>query len=440
MHKLKTIVITLLVVLILAVGGIWGYLWYSTKQQVDDIVALAKPFADISYGGIEISPAGSIGVKRLQIILNAINDAVSIGAIRLNAPNILALLNTRRQLSNGQLPPALSLSLQQLELSLDGGILGTELTRPSQRSPLQDLDALGCGPIFALGGTEWREMGYNNLVSNLSLGYRVNPNNRIELQMDSHSRDWATFDLGIDLATSAPVSSMMDLASSLTPKIAKVHAVIRDDGFNQRRNNYCAAKAGKTIDAYVNDHVRLVMERLRANGIYLGPGLTEAYRVFLAEGSRLTITASPPAPIDPNELQFYKPEDVAKLTGLTVTVNEKPVSDLSFSWDRAKLAKALETIPDSAPTPTPAPDQPAITHSPEQSTIVVQRTFHPIAVSEIDRHIGKVAKIRTNNTQYRGKLEGIKEGGFVTITIQRTTGSATLSLRRNEIIEAQILY
>ncbi|MBK8183404.1 MAG: hypothetical protein IPK63_11150 [Candidatus Competibacteraceae bacterium] len=63
MHKLKTIVITLLVVLILAVGGIWGYLWYSTKQQVDDIVALAKPFADISYGGIEISPAGSIGVS-----------------------------------------------------------------------------------------------------------------------------------------------------------------------------------------------------------------------------------------------------------------------------------------------------------------------------------------------------------------------------------------
>jgi hypothetical protein len=93
MHKLKTVGVAFLVALVLIAGGIWGYLWYSTKQQVDQIAAMAKPFADISYGGIEVSPAGSIGVNRLRILLNVVNDSIAIGSIRLNAPNILALLN-----------------------------------------------------------------------------------------------------------------------------------------------------------------------------------------------------------------------------------------------------------------------------------------------------------------------------------------------------------
>ena len=43
MHKLKTLGIVLLVALVLIAGGIWGYLWYSTKQQIEQIAALAKP-------------------------------------------------------------------------------------------------------------------------------------------------------------------------------------------------------------------------------------------------------------------------------------------------------------------------------------------------------------------------------------------------------------
>lgn len=437
MQKLKTVGIIVLVALVLIAGGAWGYLWYNTKQQVDQIALMAKPFADISYGGIDVSPAGSVGVNRLQILLNAINDSITIGSVRLNAPNMLALLNARRQLGKGQLPEALSLSVQQFEIPLDGGILGAGSRTAAHRSPFDDLEALGCGPVLSFGGTEWLEMGYNNFIGNMSVGYRLSSaRNLLEFQIDSNSRDWATINVDIGFATSAPVSSVFELATSLTPKLAKLDVALRDDGFNQRRNTYCAAKAGKPVEAYIADHVRLVVERLNANGVYPGPGLVEAYRRYLTEGGQITIAASPPTPIDPAELRFYKPEDAIKLAGFAVKVNDKAVSDLSLTWDSAKVARALGAEPEAAPES----DKTDATASTVPQTVVIQKAFHPISAGELGRHVGKIAKLKTaNNSQYRGKVDSVAEG-VVQITIRKPGGSATLSLRASEITEAQVLY
>ncbi len=438
MHKLKVITVSVVVILVLAVTGVWGYLWYSTKQQVDEIVTLAKPFADISYGGIEISPTGSISINRLHIILNAINDAVSIGAIRLQAPNILALLNIRHQLSKGQLPEALSLSLQNLTLSLEGGILGAEQTALTQRSPFENLDALGCGSILAFGSTEWLEMGYSNLVSDLSLSYRIDrTHNLLALQMASRAQEWASINGELEFATTTPISSIMELVTGLTAKIAKLNVVVHDNGFNQRRNTYCAAKAGKAVDAYITDHARLVAEKLRAHGIYLGQGLLDGYRAYLSPGGQLALSASPPTPIDPSELRFYKADDVIKLTGLRVTVNDKPISDLSLSWDSAKLAQALDIKPQAPTEPEKITVTPSASLTPVPTTI--KKTFHAIDVSDLNKHVGKIIKIKTTNSQYNGKLEGANEG-FINITIRKPNGSATLSLRTSEITQAEVLF
>lgn len=159
MRKLLSIVIAIVIVVILLGAGAVGYLWYSTKQEMDRIVTEAKPFAEISYGGIEISPAGSVGVSRLRIRPMVLDDSISIGAVRLNTPNFLTLLNVRWQLSQNQLPESLALSFHDFELSLSGGILGVDPGgHADESSPFDHLDALGCGPITAFGapnGGKW---------------------------------------------------------------------------------------------------------------------------------------------------------------------------------------------------------------------------------------------------------------------------------------------
>lgn len=434
MRKLMTILVTILIVLALMAGGVWGYLWYSTQQQVEQLVLAAKPVAEISYDGIEISPSGSAGVKKIKIIPHFVNDVISIGAIRLNAPNILALLNLRRQLSQGQLPEALSLSIRQFELPLHGGIIGAKPPSPRERRPFDDLNALGCGPVIHFSGDEWQEMGYERFISNMEIGYRLNAN-RLNLRVNSNTRDWAMVSLDMGFALSTPIASMMELMKSLPPNLASLNAVLQDDGYNVRRNNYCAAKAGKSVNEYIADHVRLVVERLRANGINLGPGLVAAYQRYLSEGEQIAITANPPAPIDPTELQFYKAEDVVKLTGLTVKLNDQPISDLRLDWNAAQVARALDAqsaLEEAATQETVAPALPKPT--------VIQRSFHPTAVSDLGQHVGKIAKLQTRTgANYRGMLETVAEG-VVRITIRKAGGAATLSLRSEEITEAQVLY
>ena len=164
--------------------------------------------------------------------------------------------------------------------------------------------------------------------------------------------------------------------------------------------------------------------------------MVEAYRRYLTEGGQIMIAASPPTPIDPAELRFYKPEDAIKLAGLAVKVNDKAVSDLSLTWDSAKVARALGAEPEAAPES----DKTDATASTVPQTVVIQKAFHPISAGELGRHVGKIAKLKTaNNSQYRGKVDSVAEG-VVQITIRKPGGCATLSLRASEITEAQVLY
>lgn len=441
MRKLLNIVIAVIIIVILLGAGAGGYLWYSTKQQVDQIVAMAQPFAQISYGGVTVSPAGSVGVSQLRIMSNFTNDSFTIGAIRLKAPNFLALLHTRWQLSHHQAPRELALSFEDFELPLSSsGFPSAGLSsffRPeAQSSPLGNLDALGCGPVTTFGPAEWREMGYDRFISGLEIGYRADPkNNVLDLQMDSHMRNWATLKLDTSFALTKLPESPIELAVEFTPKLTKLNFVLRDDGFNQRRNAYCAAKAGKAIPDYLADHVRQVVERLRINGVTLGPGLIAAYQRYLTEGGTLTITATPPAPANLAELHEYAPADALKVLGLALKVNETTVADLTVDWDAAKLARILN------PEPEPKPELETTTAKPApQAPVMVQKNYHPTPVGELGQHVGKIVKLRTTTgAQYHGHLEAFAEG-LVRVTVRKSGGSVTLSLRANEITQAEVLY
>lgn len=436
MRKLLTVIVVILVVLLLAAGGIGGYLWYNTKEQVDQIVMMAKPFAEISYGGVTVSPVGAINVNNLRIMPNMVNDSITIDAIRLKAPDLLALLSAKRKLSEGKLPEALSVSVVNLTLPAYGGILNATPSPAQARSPFDDLGALGCGPVTRFGGNEWQEMGYDNVTSSVEIGYRHDAvHSLLNLQVNTSIRDATTLNMDMSFALPTPSASLMELASAgAAPKLAKLTMMSRDDAFNQRRNNYCAAKAGKNVNDYIADHVRLFTERLRANGVTLGPGLVEAYRHFVSEGSQITLTANPSAPINPAELQFYTAEDAIKVLGLNLTVNETPVKDLSMQWDTRKLMQALHAAPEPQPeeiAPAPAETEPVA---------APQKEFHPIAVNELGKHLGKIAKLKTTTgAQYRGRLDIVAEG-ILKITLRKPGGSVTLSLRTGDITSAEVLY
>ena len=113
-------------------------------------------------------------------------------------------------------------------------------------------------------------------------------------------------------------------------------------------------------------------------------------------------------------------------------MNDASIADLTVNWDAVKVARALGTVPE----PVEETTAPAVT----QATAAPQKSYHPTPVGELGQHIGKIAKLETRTgAQYRGQLDAVVEG-IVRITIRKPSGTATLSLRSNEITSAQVLY
>ena len=420
MRKVTNIVVILLIVVVLIGGGVMGYLWYSTKQQVDQMIADAKPFADISYGSIIVLPTGSVGVSQLRIRPTVSGQTVSIGAVRLNAPNLLALFNMGRQVKQGRLPEDVSLVIEEVELPFE--MLGAASEPAAPHSAFDNLQALGCGPVSQFGVTELQEMGYDRLISSMKMGYRLDPR-------QNH------LDLRLDMSFSMPVlpATPMDFIL-LTPRLAKLDLVIRDNGFNQRRNDYCAKKAGKPVNDYLTDHVQLLVERLRVNGFNPGPGIIAAYQASLIDGGELAIVATPPTAINPAELPDYAAADAIKLLGLTLKANNTAINDLTVDWDTAKLSKAMGFAPE------PAPEEAAPVVVAPKPVMIPPKEYHSTSVSDLNRYIGKIAKLKTTTgAEYRGQLDGITEG-MIRITVRKSGGSVTLSLRVGEITSAEVLY
>lgn len=452
MRKTASLLIALLLALLLLGVGAAGYLWYSVKKQADALVALAQPFAQVSYSGIDLKLEGAIGVKNVRITPLATGNTIQAGAIRLHAPNLLALLRAMWELRRNRLPQGLAVTFDNMQIHL-GDLASAGADPKAAAGPFDHLDALGCGSVTAFGAADWQAMGYERLTGTLDMGYRMHPQqNLLELRMDSNTQNMTAVHLSASLALSDLADSSPTLAlASFTPKLAKLDLTLNDQGLNPRRNTYCAAKSGQAVLDYIASHVQLLNERLRANGLLLGSGWLSAYQRYLTEGGALELTARPPIPINPTELPEYAPADQAKVLGLNLNVNQTPTTDLAINWNAAQLAAALGVAssasgPSQRELETAADAAAAARAEAAAAAAAAQRAaqvkaYHPTPANQLTQHAGKLARLRTRaGTQYQGELHPPTAEGQIRITVRRSGGRATFSLRPEEITSAEVLY
>lgn len=115
-------------------------------------------------------------------------------------------------------------------------------------------------------------------------------------------------------------------------------------------------------------------------------------------------------------------------------VNGEAITDLSVSWDSAKVAHALGAEPEPEQSAEEAAPAPA------EQVVMIQKSYHPTPVGELGQHVGKIAKLKiATGATFRGQLEAVAEG-IVKIKIRKSGGSVILSLRTNEIDSAQVIY
>ena len=185
----------------------------------------------------------------------------------------------------------------------------------------------------------------------------------------------------------------------------------------------------------------------RELGFIPGPGIREMLESLISKGGQLAMTANPSMELDPMVLALSKPEDVIEMLGIELTLDDKPVKDLSMEFpsdgQTLSLLPELQFIVDgekaSAATGTTDPEKNSSARNSGKPGKIELR-YVETKVADLHRYIGKKVRLYTNTSvkPKQGYLVSSK-GEIVSVKQNIHHGSMTAHLPMAVINKAEVL-
>ncbi len=438
MQKLKFFLLGLLVIAGLAYGGIKAYLYYSLKSEMDQLARQFSLFGKLEYGSLSSSVNGSLAVHDLTLRVHGMDDEARIKTLRYQTPNLWYLLQDSKQLEKGRIPQRLSLDIEGLALDLYGEFTDRLEELISQLNlQLHGVNPL-CGGRLFFGPSEMRDMGYEEIVADMHIGYRLDAANaRLILDITSNSRDMAAVSLQgiVDGITDTSVISLIQAGSQ--PRLSQVTVNYTDLSYTRRQVEFCAGLSKLEVNEYIEAEANQQPVYYGSTwGIVPGPGLRQAYRAFLSNPGQIDLSFELPESVTPETVALFKPEDIPGLLNLKLRINGDEVTDLRFSFyqgQQLNVGSKFENLfapPGSKPAPRP--------HREKKITRYETR-YHVVPVTSLNKYLGEEVRLQTSSGQARlGFL--IRVGSNVAQVEQRVHGGKfTMQVPVGSITKAEVL-
>ena len=436
MEKLKYFVLGLLVVVVLAYGGIKAYMYYSLKNHVDRLAQQFSLFGQLKYGDLTTSVKGSLAVEDLEIRIHGINDEMRIKAIRYQTPNLLYLLQAKKHFEQGRFPESMSLSIEGLNIGLFGEFTDRlEQIISELNFQLQGVNPL-CGGRLFFGPRELRDMGYEEITSDIQMGYLFDPANALVIvSINSSTRDMAALEIQ-SIIEGISNTSFTNMAQPDNPPRLKATINYTDQSYTKRQTEYCAGLSKLGINEYIAAEANQRPAYYGLTwGIVPGPGLRQAYGAFLTNPGQIDVSLELPESVTPDNVHLFKPEDIPGLLNLQVSVNGEAVKDLSFDFYKGKKLDLSGNIDRLFATPEAAPVAPLR----EKKIVKYETKYHTVPVSSLEKYVGEEVRLQTTSGKTRlGFLTKI--GSNVAHVEQRVhRGRFTMTVPLGSIAKAEVL-
>lgn len=436
MEKLKYFVLGLLVVVVLAYGGIKAYMYYSLKNNMDRLAQQFSLFGQLKYGDLTTSVKGSLAVEDLEIRIHGIDDELRIKAIRYQTPNLLYLLQANKQLEQGRIPESLSLSIEGLNIGLFGEFTDRlEQIISELNFQLQGVNPL-CGGRLFFGPRELRDMGYEEITSDIQIGYRFDPAHALLIvNISSSTRDMAALEI-LSIIEGISNTSFTSMMQPSNPPHMKATVNYTDQSYAKRQTEYCAGLSKLGINEYIAAEANQRPAYYGLTwGFVPGPGLRQAYGAFLTNPGQIDVSLELPESVTPDNVHLFKPEDIPGLLNLQVSVNGEAVKDLSFDFYKGKKLDLSGNIDRLFAKPEAAPVAPLR----EKKIVKYETKYHTVPVSSLEKYVGEEVRLQTTSGKTRlGFLTKI--GSNVAHVEQRVhRGRFTMTVPLGSIAKAEVL-
>ncbi|TCK04940.1 hypothetical protein [Marinobacterium mangrovicola] len=342
MRKLATWLFLLVLLLALALGGMYGFYWYQVKTFVDDLAVQVSGQATIEYDSIYADPRGEVGVDGLSVTLNQLGTRIPVESIRVRSDDPFFFFNPQGRIESGDWPGRLSLVVKQAEVGLDSGLIKSVEQQAAMAAEMNPLavspEALACGDLQQLGVSAMREMGYSRLKSDVVLALDVDRyNRRITLNSDFSANTLGSSTVELEFSVASDDLAPAQLLAA-NPRLRKLEVSYQDGGYNTRRNRYCAEQSGVEVDAYLAEHRRLMERNLLAAGVDLPELLWDVYSGINQPGGNVMLTMRPPGGLGPEIMAALgSPADMIERLNLALRLNGQPVAINSIDWGRIQV-------------------------------------------------------------------------------------------------------
>lgn len=409
---MKNLLILILVIVVVAFVG-KAVTEKQYESQLDDVIALARGYVDLSYDDIKIGFDGSISINGLSVTPAGLDESVYIQNITAISSDRLFPVKGLDVFKDRQFPETFEVKVNQLSLPIS-------LVDESKGIYLETLpEGSECRSLAA--SLNYADAGYSKIDADIRFAFDFsdvyNAVVNIEQfdQAASLSIEWLfdankIEDLIARQTTQLPVSEL-NATFELEPDAA------------ERFVDQCASQFKVTPEVYLEKVVGSAKYSQNSFGADLGPEMRAGLVKFMQGGSRFEIASKPGPQLKKLEqLQFYKAKDVLRWMNLTVALDGE---ELSLTASAIAADNSDEKESDEQ----------------ERGVNNGKPKYSVVSVSSASGYIGSWVRIkRTNQRKHlEGKLSGIDDDDRLMVDMYRYGGLMTLTVGSEEIERIEVL-
>lgn len=393
-------------------GAAKGLLYYKAKSTVDDFIMAASNHADIRYADITTDLRGAVTVSRITVQPRDYNDTIGIDSVRISSDDPMFFIDGAQWEPGRSAPPSrLAFAVTGIEMPVAGdmvGVLVPETQVAAEPAGAATPAAAITGPCakgLNITPALLQQIGFATINMDVNGFYRIDETNReLEVGLDYDMRDIQSMRLD---ATFADVD-LATLAAGGAPQMSlgSMGVAMRvDPAFGRQALKTCAIGTDLSIQAWSEHLAEQALRNMSLAGLELGAGLRDVVRTFYRDWGEFSLQARPGKPVGLLSLMFLPPEQLAPVLGLRMSLNDRPIVDTDFLWQRPD-ARGLSALFGGEEEQQQASAKPAA-----PARIMVRREYENMPVGRISAHVDKRVKIKPRGQPLReGVLKRIVNG------------------------------
>ena len=320
---MKNLVLTAILVGTLGYFGAKFYLHHEVSSNLDMVLAMVQPFADIQYDGVSSTMTGELSIDGISARFGRFRDRLEIDQVSLITPGFWHLLSLgdmgqKMAGSDASIPDSLGFAITGMRADVSDDFMKAFSEAAREGTPEIDENdiAATCVGKHGFSMATLRQLGYKDLVMSMSMGYRQEED---KLLVDVWADLEDMYAMKIDLTLDGTMTPESLARGTYRPKMIDGRIEYEDASLIEKTRSLCR-RQGLSED----DIVLAEMDAFQAAGLQNGIAFDEivmvAYQKFLAGGSKFILTAEPNKPVSLSQIDLYKPADVPALLNLSASV------------------------------------------------------------------------------------------------------------------------